>query len=123
MKRTRPSQRHVRVYDTLYKSPAFRTLPGGALKLWFDLRTQYCGSNNGLLAATLSTLGVRGWNSRSKLARSTQVLLARGLIVCTRYSGPNKFHQASLYGFTDLDVAANEQLGVIGASASHAYLR
>jgi len=116
-------RRYVRIEDTVYQSIAFRTLPGGAAKLWIDMRTQYRGSNNGAIVATLSVLRQRGWNSTDKLVRATRELVTRGLIAYTRRSGQNQFHRASLFAFTDLDVAANERFGICGARASHLYLQ
>jgi hypothetical protein len=114
--------RHIRVYDVLFDSLAFRTLPGSALKLWLDLRTQYFGSNNGRIPCTLNTLERRGWNSNQKLRRALQQLLDRGLLKCTRQSGPNKFHRASLYAFTDLDIARNDAEGIAGSQPTHEYM-
>jgi len=57
---------HVRIYDGLYNTIAFRTLDGGALKLWIDLRIQWRGSNNGSLIASLSVLRHRGLDVESE---------------------------------------------------------
>lgn len=116
------AQRYVQIVETVYKSEAFRTIPGAALKLWIDLRTQYNGGNNGRLLITPRTLASRGWNSVSKLMRARDELLSRGLILRTKYCGPNSFHKASLFAFTDVAVASNEAEGIAGMSASHDYL-
>jgi len=57
---TEPVKPYIRIYDTVYNSIAFRTLPDGALKVWMDMRTQYKGWNNGSLMATLTVLKQRG---------------------------------------------------------------
>ena len=113
---------HVRIYDTVYNSVAFRSLPGGALNLWIDLRTQFRGSNNGSLMITMAVQKHRGWNSTAKLYKARDELLKRRLIVYTRKSHPNQKQIASLYAFADLDVATNERHGVSGCRATHAYL-
>jgi hypothetical protein len=118
----KPTRRYVSISDTVYTSVAFRTLPGGALKLWIDMRTQYNGGNNGAMMSTMSVLKHRGWNSSDKLVRGTRELLSRGLIAYTRRCGPNVFHRAALFAFTDHDIAANERHGVAGARATRAYL-
>ena len=112
----------VRLRAAVYQSEAFRTLPDSALKLWIDLRTKFYGHNNGDLTITLRTMKFRGWNSNSKLTRAREALLKRGLIRRTKYCGPNVFHRASRYAFTDENIARNDEVGVAGASASHEYL-
>jgi hypothetical protein len=116
-------KRYILITDTVYNSIAFRTLPGGALKLWMDMRTQFRGSNNGSIMVTLRVLQHRGWNSSSKLVRAMHELLERGLIAYTRHARKNAKHQASLFAFTDIDTAANARDGVVGAKATHEYLK
>jgi hypothetical protein len=114
--------RYLKIDDTVYNSVAFRTLPDSALKLWIDLRTLYNGSNNGVLAVTARALERRGWNSNSKLHRARSELLARGLLKRTKHCGPNVFHRASLYAFTDVPVAANQEHAIRGSSATLEFL-
>ena len=56
------------------------------------------------------------------MARALRELLDRKLIVRTRYCGPNVFHRASLYGFTDLPITGDADEGVVNAKASMAFL-
>lgn len=121
MKARAHQRRYLRIDDVVFNSEAFKTLPGGALKLWVDLRTQYRGSNNGDISAALSILKHRGWNSTSKLQRAMAELLERRLIDRTRAgkAGPNKM--CSLFGFTDLAVARNEAKFIEGRQPTHAY--
>lgn len=121
-KKAKSHERFLRITAGVYDSEAFRTLPGGALKLWLDVRTQFFGDNNGRLVITLSRLARRGWNSNSKLRRARDELIARGLIRCTKYCGRNVFHRASMYAFTDLDIARNDEQGVAGGAPSREYL-
>src|SRR5688572_25793952 len=96
------AERWLQIGVTVFESEAFRTLPGRELKLWLDLRTQYFGNNNGRLLITLSAFARRGWKSTDQLLKARDELLRRGLIRRTKYSGPNAFHRATLYAFTDL---------------------
>src|SRR5262245_59832671 len=84
---------YVATDESDHSSVAFRTLPGGSLKPWIDLRIMYRGSNNGALMATRRVLVKRGWNSNEKLNRATHELLRRGLIRYARRCGPHSFHQ------------------------------
>jgi hypothetical protein len=113
---------YVSIDEHVYNSVAFRTLPGGALKLWIDLRTAYRGFNNGLLMATRSVLARRGWNSNDKLTRATHELLRRGLIRYTRRCGQNVFHRASLFAFTDVPTVSDNKFGISGRAATNEYL-
>jgi hypothetical protein len=114
--------RFLAVDETIYNSLAWRTLPGSAAKLWLDLKLQYRGNNNGQIIATMSVLEKRGWKSKAKLARALETLIERGFLVCTRKARPNVYHIASMYGFTDKDVAANAELDIAGSRPTHAYL-
>ena len=117
-----PTKRYVQIVETLYKSEAFRTIPGGALKLWLDVRTQYNGRNNGRLLITQRALAPRGWNSVSKMIRARDELLARGLIRLIKYCGKNAFHKASLFAFTDQAISSNDLEGISGSGPKHEYL-
>src|ERR1700687_5221623 len=101
-------RRYLKIDDIVYQSEAFRTLPGGALKLWIDMRTQFKGSNNGNINATLSELVHRGWTSQGTLYRALPVLLERGLIARTRKGKPGPYRVCSLFRFTDLSTMPNE---------------
>jgi len=116
------SHRYIKIDDTLYNSVAFKTLSVPALKLWLDLRTQFNGSNNGTLVATLSRLRHRAWTSNSTLTRALRELVERGLLRYTRRSGRNVFHRASMFAFTDLPVPDNERHGIASSNATHDYV-
>jgi hypothetical protein len=96
----------------LFDSVAFRTLPPMALKLWFDLRVQFYGSNNGNICAVMSQLGARGWRSATTLTRAIWELLRRGLLKRTREGKPGPYRLCALYAFTDLPMYANPKLGL-----------
>lgn len=109
-----PSRRYVRIDDVVYQSEAFRTLPGGAMKLYIDLRTQLNGYNNGNVDATMSTLLKRGWTSPDTLHRALKELLGRGLIDRTRHGKPGPGRICSLFRFTDVATPKNEAKFVKG---------
>ncbi|MDQ2946666.1 MAG: hypothetical protein M3Y27_12095 [Acidobacteriota bacterium] len=71
---------------------------------------------------TPKVLWRRDWNSPAKLIRAREALLDRGLIKYTRKAGRNKFHKASLFAFTDLDVQRNDAFGIPGSQATQDYL-
>ena len=120
-KKNRSGDHFLRIGSGLYNTEAFRTLPAPALKLWVDLRTQFRGGNNGRLVVTLSQLARRGWTSKGTLQRARDHLLARGLIRCTKYCGPNVYHRASMFAFTDIETQRYEHQDIPGAAASHEY--
>jgi hypothetical protein len=118
--KTKPAtRRYLRIDDVVYQSEAFRTLPSGALKLWLDMRTQFKGSNNGNISATMSILVHRGWTSTHTLHRVLPVLLERGLIARTRQGKPGPYRICSLYRFTDLPTAKNEAAFIVGSPATY----
>ncbi|MEJ7667702.1 MAG: hypothetical protein WKH97_03005 [Casimicrobiaceae bacterium] len=119
--KAKAQRRYLKIDDTVYQSAAFRTLPGGALKLWIDLRTQFRGNNNGDLCAAMSLLAHRGWVSVSKLYRALDELLGRGLLDRTRQGRAGPCRIASLYRFTDLPCAKNEAKFIEGRLATHDY--
>lgn len=116
------TRRYLKIDDIVYQSEAFRTLPAGALKLWIDMRTQFKGSNNGNINATLSELVHRGWTSQGTLYRALPVLLERGLIARTRKGKPGPYRVCSLFRFTDLSTMPNEALFVEGKPATWDFL-
>jgi hypothetical protein len=79
-----------------------------AVKLLFDLLTQYRGQNNGDLTAAWKVMKPRGWRSEATLHKAKQELLAAGLIVETRMGArPNK---CSLYALTFFTLDENDKL-------------
>ena len=117
----RRADSYVRIFASVHSHPSVLTLPHPAFRLWFELRAQWIGSNNGQLKIVYSMMARRGWKSHSTLERARDELLQRGLIKRTKYCGPNAFHRASLYALTDLDVVDSELDGIVGSAASHDY--
>lgn len=109
-------------------SPAFMALPAIARALYFDLRRQFNGYNNGVIAAVLEGtedrpgLAAYGWPPRS-VFKYIKVLLDHHLIEKTRQGGIGAMSKiCSLYAFTDLPVVVSKEKGIPGSMASLAYL-
>jgi len=116
-----PTDRFIQIPSLLFDTPAFRTLPSAALKLWVDLRTQFRGTNNGNISAVLSTLRHRRWRSSETLSNAIWELLKRGLLRRTREGKPGPMRICALYAFTDLPTSRNDRLEIEGAVASKEY--
>lgn len=123
MARSRKWEPHYRVPKELYDSLAFRSLPGSAKLLWHDLMTQFNGSNNGNINATLSQLEYYGWRSSSTLSKALAYLIAHGFLRETRNGGGNNcsLQQCCLYRFTHLPINANDKLGIKGDASTYDY--
>lgn len=79
-----------------------------AVKLLFDLLTQYRGQNNGDLTTAWKIMKPRGWRSEMTLHKAKKELLNSGLIVETRMGArPNK---CSLYALTFFALDENDKL-------------
>ena len=122
MKSAKGKRRFVMIDASVYTTPAFRTLPSGATKLYLDLRTQYNGFNNGRIVCTLSELRHRGWVSDGTLTRALWTLLQRGLLLRTREGKPGPFRTCAYYAFADQPIAKDAKHGIRGANPTHEYL-
>ena len=109
MIRHKRGSRFLRIDERIYQSPAFRTLPAAAMKLWILLRMDFTPSKNGRIMATLATLRPKGWHSSDLLRRMLPVLVERGLLAFTSKAGPNVYRHASLLRFTDEPVLPAER--------------
>jgi hypothetical protein len=99
----------VPIPHVILRSQDYANLSAHAVKLLFDLLTQYQGNNNGNLCATWSLMRKRGWRSRDTLQKALQELLRNGWIQQTRQGG---MHCASLYGVTFYALDPNPKLEV-----------
>lgn len=81
--------------------PNFATLSPRATKLVIDLGLQFRGKNNGDLAAPLSQMKKRGWNSSDQLNKAKRELIDKGIILVARQGGLNK---PTLFALTWLPV-------------------
>lgn len=80
----RESGSFIAVPHAILESDAYRTLGAHAVKLLFDLASQFRGSNNGDLSAAWRIMQPRNWRSRETLSRALHELQAHGLIEKTR---------------------------------------
>lgn len=80
------------------KSDAYLSLRPSAVKLLVDVAGQFNGKNNGDLAACMSIMKSKGWNSSATLTKARNELLNSGLIEITRQGGMNA--GPSLYAVT-----------------------
>lgn len=79
------------------RSKSFCLLSSYAIKLLFDLLSQYNGGNNGDLCAAWTLMETRGWKSKETLSKSIKQLIEAGWLELTRQGGR---HKASLYAIT-----------------------
>lgn len=110
----RESGSFLAVPHAILESDAYRTLGAHAVKLLFDLASQFRGSNNGDLAAAWRIMQLRNWRSRETLSRALHELQAHGLIEKTRQGGLNC---CSLYSLTWQAIDACD--GKLDAAPTH----
>lgn len=114
----------LRIDHRVHTSAAWLSLSGNAVIVWLRLRAMLGRANNGLLSPTYAECCRRGWRlSNDRRVAGLAELLDKGFIARTRYCGPNVFHRATLYRFTDVPAVANDQHGVAGTQATDEYLR
>jgi hypothetical protein len=99
------------------RSPEFARLSPYAVKLMFDLLSQYNGNNNGDLCAAWTLMRPRGWRSKSTLQKALRELCDTGWLLLTRQGGR---HTASLYAVTFYKI--HECKGKLDVSATSAPL-
>jgi len=104
--RSRGGGQFVPITHDMAASPAWRALPGAALKVYFELRRRYNGGNNGDLSLSLDEgariLGI----GKATVARALTELQAKGFIAMTR-RGRWYGRQASTYAVADRPVGRN----------------
>lgn len=118
------SDKWLRIDKRVYDSIAWNVLSPSAKDIWLRVRTLLYarGGNNGVLAPTWSECVKRGWMiSNERRIKGLKELVAAGFLAHTRYCGPNTFHRASLYRFTDIPCPENDQYGVAGCGPTDDY--
>jgi len=80
----------VAVPHAIFRHQNYASLKPRAVKLFFDLYGQYCGSNNGDLSAAFTIMEKLGWTSKDQLFKAKEELLQKGWIVVTRQGGRNR---------------------------------
>lgn len=102
---------------------AYKSLTPFARALYFDLRRQHNGGNNGDICAADGVLRQYGW-AHSTIHKFLKELVAHLLIKQTRQGGIACMSKIpSLYGFTDIPIVPNPVKGIKGAMPDLAYLR
>lgn len=81
-------------------SEAWRSLSGGAVKVWIELRTRFFGGNNGKLALSYEEAARLLTLSKSTVKRAVDELQEKGFIVCMR-EGQWYGRQATEWATTD----------------------
>ena len=81
-------------------SPAFRSLSGGALKVWIELRSRFNGRNNGRLFLSWDEAALILHMSKTTVGRAFDELEEKGFIVLTK-RGQWYGRMASEYAITD----------------------
>jgi hypothetical protein len=88
--RKSPGSRYVGLPHYMLDCPAFKTLPGDALKLLIYIWKRHNGVNNGEITFAVREAGEGGIGiSKSVAARMLEVLIERGFLVIVRNSGFN----------------------------------
>lgn len=111
----------IGVSRAVANSAAWTTLPHLCHALYFDMRRQFNGRNNGDICAADGYLGQYGW-AHSTIHKWLKLLIAHRLIVKTRQGGISyQSRITSLYAFTDESIHANASKGIAGSPPSLGY--
>lgn len=97
----------------LTRHESWRLMSPWAHKLVADLSTQYSGYNNGYLCAAWTLMRLRGWNSRTTLARTVQELEHYRVIERTQQGGRNRPNLFA-FSFRRIDRIEGRSLDVAG---------
>ena len=96
-------EQYVKLSYRMLRSPAWRSLGGPAMKIYFELRSRFNGTNNGHLTLSLDEgarlLGI----GKATVGRALVELQAKGFIVMTK-RGRWYGRQATEYAVTDKPV-------------------
>lgn len=103
-----PNGHSLRIYDSIFDSPAFNSLSAIDKVAYLALLRSLLGHNNGNLSLPLSRSKECGIKHHVTLARSLRALCAVGLIAKTRQGGCTKGGQRlpNLYRVTDRECFA-----------------
>ena len=97
------SEQYVKLGYRMLRSDAWRSLGGPALKVFFELRTRYMGSNNGQLTLSLDEGARLLGLGKATVGRALSELKEKGFIVMTK-RGQWYGRQATEYAVTDKPV-------------------
>ena len=94
------NEQYVKLSYRMLRSDALRSLGGPAVKVFFELRTRYMGSNNGQLTLSLDEAARLLKIGKATVGRALSELEAKGFIVMTK-RGQWYGRQATEYAVTD----------------------
>ncbi len=115
--RSKGDVRHVRLYEYIEKTDAWRGLSGNAAKAWMTIGLLHNGANNGKLAVSSRELGERMGAHHSAAARAILELQSAGFLRCTKASSFSQRRRAAEYRLTHL------RDDVSGEAPTHDYRR
>jgi hypothetical protein len=115
--RSKGDARHVRLYEHMEKTAAWRGLSGNAVKAWLIIGLKFNGANNGTITQSSRELGERMGVSKDTAQRAVLELINAGFLRQTRASSFSMKRMAPEYRLTHL------RCDVTGAAASREYAR
>ena len=118
-----PRGTHIRVYQNLFNCPAYRVLGFSAKALFYDLRANLTGTNNGVFFASLAKMKHRGWTAPATLSNALYELRSMGFLAVTKMGGLREGTRIpSLYRFTDLPIYDHPREHVTSMKPTDDYL-
>lgn len=115
--RSKGDARHVRLYEYMEKTAAWRGLSGNAVKAWLVINLKYNGSNNGCIAVASRDLADRMGVSKDTANRAVLELVNAGFLRKTKASSFSLKRKAPEYCLTHL------RCNLTGSAPSKEYAR
>jgi hypothetical protein len=100
--RSKSEPRHVRLYEHIERTPAWRDLSGIAAKAWLTIGLMHNGSNNGGIAVSSRELGRRIGVHYVSAARAIRELENAGFLICVKDSSFSQTKRAAEYRLTHI---------------------
>lgn len=100
--RSKGDARHVRFYENIEKTNAWRELSGTAAKAWLTVGLMHNGSNNGGIAVSSRELGKRIGVHYTVAARAIRELENAGFLHCEKQSSFSQKQLAAKFRLTHL---------------------
>jgi hypothetical protein len=107
--RSKGDARHVRLYEHMEKTAAWRGLSGTAAKAWISIGLMHNGLNNGKIGISCRELAKRIGASHKTAARSLLELENAGFLRCVKASSFSQKRLAAEYRLTHLRCDATGQ--------------
>lgn len=100
--RSKKDAKHVRLYEHIEKTAAWRDLSGTAAKAWMTIGLMHNGSNNGAIGVSSRELGKRIGVHFTAAARALRELENAGFLRCEKASSFSRKQLAAEYRLTHL---------------------